>query len=67
MSLEPAPPPLRLLNISQAAALAQVSRRTIYYWLKAGKLTYRRTAGGAVRIDATTLFTTSRPLAPPRA
>lgn len=36
--------------IMQAAAMAQVSRRTIYNWLKSGRLDYFRTAGGSVRI-----------------
>ena len=44
------------MNISQAATLAGVSVRTIYNWLHAGKLEYARTAGGAVRIVAETLF-----------
>lgn len=39
-----------LCTILQAAALAQVSRRTIYLWLKAGKVEWVRTAGGSVRI-----------------
>jgi excisionase family DNA binding protein len=46
----------RTLNISQAATLAGVSRRTIYNWLHDGKLEYARTAGGAIRIVATSLF-----------
>jgi excisionase family DNA binding protein len=46
----------RTVNISQAATLAGVSVRTIYNWLHAGKLEYARTAGGAVRIVAETLF-----------
>lgn len=36
--------------------LAGVSRRTIYNWLNAGKLRYRRTTGGQVRIYPTSLF-----------
>lgn len=43
--------------IQDAAKIAQVSRRTIYYWLKAGKLDYIRTAGGSVRIYRDSLFT----------
>lgn len=48
--------PRRVVTINEAARLAQVSRRTIYNWLSAGKLEYVRTAGGAVRIVAETLF-----------
>lgn len=38
------------LCVDEAATVARVSRRTIYYWLKAGKLEYVRTAGGSLRI-----------------
>jgi len=44
------------VNIRQAAARAQVSRRTIYNWLTAGKLQFVRTAGGSVRIFEDSLF-----------
>lgn len=40
----------RTISITQAMAVVGVSRRTIYNWLKAGKLRYRRTVGGTVRI-----------------
>ena len=46
----------RRVTIEAAAALAGVSRRTIYNWLRAGRLTYVRTAGGNVRIDSDSLF-----------
>lgn len=46
----------RPLSIQQACALARVSRRTIYNWIAAGKVKYVRTAGGAIRIFASTLF-----------
>lgn len=46
----------RTVTILQACALAHVSRRTIYNWLAAGKLTYIRTAGGGVRIYESSLF-----------
>ncbi len=50
-------PPSRLtVSIMKATALVGVSRRTIYYWLKSGKLEYIRTAGGAIRIYSDTLF-----------
>ena len=45
-----------LLTIKQACALADVSRRTIYNWLKDNRIQYVRTAGGAVRIFGDSLF-----------
>jgi excisionase family DNA binding protein len=47
---------VRMLAIKDAAALAGVTRRTIYNWIRAGKLQHRRTAGGRIRIDADSLF-----------
>ena len=44
------------VNVAQAQALVGVSRRTIYNWIREGKLTTIRTAGGAVRIDPASLF-----------
>lgn len=44
------------VNIAQACELAGVSRRSIYYWLEAGKVDYIRTAGGQIRIYADSLF-----------
>lgn len=46
----------RTLSIAQCCELAGVTRRTIYNWLAAGKLKYVRTAGGSVRIFASSLF-----------
>jgi len=46
----------RTLSINHAAALVDVSRRTIYTWLTAGKLEYVRTAGGSVRIFEDSLW-----------
>ncbi len=46
----------RPLSITQACEAAGVSRRTIYNWLKDGRLAYKRTAGGSIRIDADSLF-----------
>lgn len=46
----------KTLTILQACAEAQVSRRTIYNWINAGKVEYVRTAGGAVRIFADSLW-----------
>jgi excisionase family DNA binding protein len=44
------------VTIMKACELVSVSRRTIYNWLAAGKLDYRRTAGGSVRIFVDTLW-----------
>lgn len=44
------------VTITKACELASVSRRTIYNWLKGGKLEFVRTAGGSIRIYADTLF-----------
>lgn len=46
----------RTVNIDQACELAGVSRRTIYNWIHAGKLEYKRTAGGSVRIYEDSLW-----------
>jgi excisionase family DNA binding protein len=52
----------RLVTIAEATRLVGVSRRTIYNWIADGKLEYLRTAGGAVRIYADSLW---RPPGPP--
>lgn len=54
------------LSILQACAHVGVSRRTIYNWINSGKVEYVRTAGGAVRIFADSLWRDpagARPLA----
>jgi len=48
--------PRPTVSILKACELVGVSRRTIYNWLYAGRLDWRRTAGGAVRIVAATLW-----------
>lgn len=48
------------VNIAQACAIALVSRRTIYYWIRLGKVEVVRTAGGALRIYADTLILPDR-------
>jgi len=65
MNDAPQPPPrvsvtpdASWISIRRAAARADVSRRTIYIWLAKGLIRYVRTAGGAVRIDAASLFRT---------
>lgn len=44
------------LSIMKACEVVGVSRRTIYNWIAAGKVQYVRTAGGAIRIFADTLW-----------
>jgi excisionase family DNA binding protein len=44
------------VSIMQASALAGVSRRTIYNWIAANKVEYKRTAGGSIRIFVDTLW-----------
>jgi len=45
-----------LVTIEQAREIAQVSRRTIYLWIKSGKIDYYRTASGSIRIVEESLF-----------
>lgn len=49
-------PAVRTVSVNEAASLAGVARRTIYNWLHAGRLEWTRTAGGAIRIEPTSLF-----------
>ena len=44
------------LSIMKACEVVGVSRRTIYNWISAGKVEYIRTAGGAIRIYADSLW-----------
>jgi len=46
----------RTVSIPRACELVGVSRRTIYNWINDGKVQYVRTAGGAFRIFADTLW-----------
>jgi excisionase family DNA binding protein len=48
------------VSIKRAMAIVSVSRRTINNWLKAGKLTFIRTAGGSVRILVSSLWQTQK-------
>jgi excisionase family DNA binding protein len=62
------PTPRRRVNVTQAMAIAGVSRRTIYGWVAANKVEHTRTAGGHLRIYADTLLkepTTARRRIPP--
>lgn len=46
----PADDPRDFLTLPQACAYAQVSRRTLYNWMAAGKLTRYETPSGAARV-----------------
>jgi excisionase family DNA binding protein len=46
-----APPSSKVLTVTEVAARLKVSRRTVYNWLRDGKLTVAlRTPGGMIRI-----------------
>ena len=45
-----------LVTIKVATEIAQVSRRTIYNWMKSNKIDWSRTASGNIRIIEETLF-----------
>lgn len=49
------------VSIAKACELAQVSRRTIYNWINAKKVEFKRTAGGSIRIYTDTLFRDGAP------
>ena len=49
------------LSIMKACEAVGVSRRTIYNWIAAGKVEYIRTAGGAIRIFAESLWRDAAP------
>ena len=51
----------KTVSIPRACELVGVSRRTIYNWIAGGKVQYVRTAGGAVRIFADTLWREPEP------
>lgn len=44
------------VNILQASEIVGVSQRTIYNWVRAGKVEYTRTAGGSIRIFEDSLW-----------
>lgn len=48
------PPPT--VTITQAMKIAQVCRRTIYNWMRDGKVQFVRTAGGSRRIIEASLW-----------
>ena len=51
----PIPEPLTV-NTLKAAEIAQVTERTIYNWMRSGRIEFRRTAGHGVRIYVDSLF-----------
>jgi excisionase family DNA binding protein len=50
-----------MVTILKAAAIMGVSRRTIYNWMAAGRVTVVYTPGGSPRILTTSLWTRTRP------
>ncbi len=50
MTIEAIATDRKTVSIMKACDLVDVSRRTIYNWIASGKVEYRRTAGGSVRI-----------------
>ncbi len=44
------------VSIMEACKVVGVSRRTIYNWISDGRLEYKRTAGGSVRIYEDSLW-----------
>lgn len=44
------------ITIKAACDLCQVSRRTMWSWIKANKVEYVKTAGGGIRILPASLF-----------
>jgi excisionase family DNA binding protein len=42
--------PVRSVFVEEAAARLQMSRRTVYYWIRDGKLRTIRTVGGTQRV-----------------
>ncbi len=58
MTIEAMTADRKTISINKASELVGVSRRTIYNWIASGKVEYRRTAGGSVRIFVDTLWRT---------
>jgi excisionase family DNA binding protein len=44
------------VSVKEASALVDVSRRTIYNWIEAGKVEYVRPVGGSIRIFTDSLW-----------
>ena len=54
-----APPNASWLTIEEACIEVRVSRRTMYNWIQDGKIRVARTAGGSIRVDPSSLFTSA--------
>ena len=50
-----------LARPAHAARLIRVSPRTIYHWIKTGRVRVRYAVGGAVLVEVKSLFTQQRP------
>jgi excisionase family DNA binding protein len=57
--------PNAYVSIKRACAIVGVSRRTLYNWINAGKVTVKRTAGGPRRILVSSLWQTVPPRCEP--
>ena len=53
------PPNASWLTIEEACREVKVARRTIYSWIAQGKIRCARTAGGSIRVDPSSLFTSA--------
>lgn len=58
------PPTKEWVNIEEAMIVCDVSRRTIYNWISAGKVSYKRTPGGSIRLLQAELLREDRPARP---
>lgn len=50
------PTPERWLTITEASKAIGISRRTLYNWIAAGKVTTQCTAGGSMRVLESSLW-----------
>lgn len=44
------------VTLAEAASHASVSRRTLYNWISEGKLPHKRTVGGMLRVQKSSLW-----------
>jgi excisionase family DNA binding protein len=59
-AIDPEAPHDLWLTLAQAAVLIGVSRRTLYNWIRRGKLSVRRTAVGSPRVREADLWATQQ-------